>query len=294
MGRRFAVLGFVMGVVVSLAPSCGPTRCGAATCPSGCCDPSGLCKPGTDQAVCGKGGATCQVCAATTTCSAQRCMSPLGAGGGAGSAGGTGGSSLAGGSAASGGGSAGGNGGGAAGVGGGSAGGAAPGDAGITCAARFNALAPANPIAGGYLLAADGGVGVHFVGLNLTITGGAFPRGTIDARLVNQDPATPVVLPFTGTFEALTPTDVVVPSSSFSLGCDAAFMNCGADYVAVQGGFSITSATDDPAMGTFVGSYTTVRYDRFDRASSRLIVDGGCIELQAFTFSAFWPRDAGP
>ena len=38
--------------------------CGATTCPSGCCDPSGTCRSGTELNACGFGGTTCNDCQA--------------------------------------------------------------------------------------------------------------------------------------------------------------------------------------------------------------------------------------
>jgi hypothetical protein len=37
--------------------------CDATTCPTGCCDSSGQCQPGTDQTACGANGQACQNCA---------------------------------------------------------------------------------------------------------------------------------------------------------------------------------------------------------------------------------------
>jgi hypothetical protein len=40
----------------------GGTKCGPSTCPTGCCDPSGICRNGTDTQACGEFGAKCTDC----------------------------------------------------------------------------------------------------------------------------------------------------------------------------------------------------------------------------------------
>jgi hypothetical protein len=45
----------------------GAPACNAGTCPNGCCV-GNMCVPGTDNALCGRGGATCRSCAPGTTC----------------------------------------------------------------------------------------------------------------------------------------------------------------------------------------------------------------------------------
>ncbi len=141
--------------ILFVITSCGTveTKCSADTCPSGCCDSSGVCQSSSERS-CGRGGQACVACLASQSCNLGVCIGfggpiePVGggsavvdagvsddagtsdggsAGGGAssgGSAGGGGGSATGGGSAGggtSGGGSATGGGGSAA--GGGSSGG---------------------------------------------------------------------------------------------------------------------------------------------------------------------------
>ncbi len=56
--------------------SCGSVQCGAATCASGCCDASGGCQPGTTEAACGSGGASCSACPSGQVCNSRKCEVP--------------------------------------------------------------------------------------------------------------------------------------------------------------------------------------------------------------------------
>lgn len=47
--------------------------CGPETC-SGCCDESGQCISGYDDSVCGRNGAACAACSASTRCSVGACV----------------------------------------------------------------------------------------------------------------------------------------------------------------------------------------------------------------------------
>ncbi len=88
--RVWSVLGFVVGVVVAVAPSgCGalagqhPGACSTTNC-AGCCDSTGACQLNTSQRQCGFGGAACGVCAANQQCLSGVCAVSSGSGGGAG------------------------------------------------------------------------------------------------------------------------------------------------------------------------------------------------------------------
>ncbi|MBE2254166.1 MAG: hypothetical protein IAE78_31850 [Myxococcus sp.] len=48
---RLALVGFLFGVLVAVAPSCGAGACNASSCPAGCCDAMGKCQPGTTPSV---------------------------------------------------------------------------------------------------------------------------------------------------------------------------------------------------------------------------------------------------
>ncbi|MBX5483378.1 MAG: hypothetical protein IRZ16_16275 [Myxococcaceae bacterium] len=71
---RWALSGFALGVVLALAPSCGPSasKCSPATC-SGCCSPQGTCEPGNAINACGISGSACAVCSATDQCQGGFC-----------------------------------------------------------------------------------------------------------------------------------------------------------------------------------------------------------------------------
>ncbi|MDP3231755.1 MAG: hypothetical protein Q8N26_03180 [Myxococcales bacterium] len=129
------LLAFVAAFVVGLTlQACGttPQRCSAATCPTGCCDSSGLCASGNTQSTCGSRGAACVGCSFGFQCISGACVATgtgtgggfSGVGGGS-TAGGVGGGNTAGGSAVGGGSSAGGSAGGS--TAGGSAGGSTAG-----------------------------------------------------------------------------------------------------------------------------------------------------------------------
>jgi|GEM_PF-5658754 hypothetical protein len=75
---RFLVLGFLAGLLVSSAFSCGPAAapqksCSVASCAEGCCSETGDCLAGTAVFECGTGGAACVACAANEVCQAGAC-----------------------------------------------------------------------------------------------------------------------------------------------------------------------------------------------------------------------------
>lgn len=77
MFSRSVVLGFGVGVLLSLAPSCGGPmntgkKCDPAAC-QGCCAESGDCLSGTALFACGTGGEACVSCMANETCSSGVC-----------------------------------------------------------------------------------------------------------------------------------------------------------------------------------------------------------------------------
>lgn len=114
---KHLIAGFVIGVVMAVAPSCGTTKaCSSTTCSTGCCDAKGECQSGTSNGACGQLGGTCQICQIAQACSLGTCAQTNGNGGGTNNGGGTGGS---GGGAVTGGGTGGGGGGTTTGGGGG-------------------------------------------------------------------------------------------------------------------------------------------------------------------------------
>ena len=103
--------GFVVGVILAIAPSCGGTKpCNSSTCSTGCCDAKGECQAGTSNGACGQLGGTCQICQIAQACSLGTCAQTNGNGGGSNNGGGSGGGS-GGGTTGGGGGTTGGGGG---------------------------------------------------------------------------------------------------------------------------------------------------------------------------------------
>lgn len=86
-------------IIVAGAPACGARTCSPQSCPTGCCDDTGVCVAGGENAACGNAGNTCVNCAASTrVCGDGTCVALGGTGGGggggmmdAGTGGGTGG-----------------------------------------------------------------------------------------------------------------------------------------------------------------------------------------------------------
>jgi hypothetical protein len=69
---RWLVVGLAVGLLLSLAPSCGKEACGPTTC-FGCCDATGLCVTGVEVAACGVNGAVCNACGAGQACEQGGC-----------------------------------------------------------------------------------------------------------------------------------------------------------------------------------------------------------------------------
>lgn len=70
---RWLVLGMAIGLLVSVAPSCGQAACGPTTC-FGCCDATGLCVTGAEVSACGVSGAVCNACGAAQACQQGGCV----------------------------------------------------------------------------------------------------------------------------------------------------------------------------------------------------------------------------
>jgi hypothetical protein len=158
--RLAAVLGLLLGAGLALGPGCGSTpRCGPGLC-SGCCDPSGQCRAGSDNSACGANGLACTTCG-LGACSLGACIG--GPGGTGGFGGSSGGGATAGGSTS--GGAAGGTSGGAAGgmaggASGGTAGGTAGGSAGGAACSNCNGCCQNGVCRGGNTSAACGFGGI--------------------------------------------------------------------------------------------------------------------------------------
>jgi len=127
--RALALAGLLAASVLVVAACSTPsTPCSAATC-AGCCDSSGACQTGTDDAACGTAALLCSVCGSGFSCQNRTCMRTNAGGGSGGAAGGGTGGGTGGG--ATGGGTGGGATGG--GTGGGATGGGTGGGAPVNC-----------------------------------------------------------------------------------------------------------------------------------------------------------------
>jgi hypothetical protein len=69
---KWAIAGFVLGLILILAPACGGAKCGPATC-SGCCTAQGRCDDGTQTNACGLNGGACATCSGADQCSGGFC-----------------------------------------------------------------------------------------------------------------------------------------------------------------------------------------------------------------------------
>ncbi len=76
---RWIISGFVLGLFLALAPSCGqPTpRCNASNC-SGCCTEDGECQSGQSANACGVFGGLCQTCGILENCQGGYCTPATG------------------------------------------------------------------------------------------------------------------------------------------------------------------------------------------------------------------------
>lgn len=193
---------------------------------------------------------------------------------------------LSGAGAGTGGGSAGGAGGGM-GTAGGAAGGMAAGDGGLNCIQ----VAAINWTTGGPGSATienpnDGGTIVVSTGV-VTGPGAQGPFLTAEALLFNETPATPLMLPITGTFETIGQASTVYPAAFMGLNCQMNGSMCQQLYIGARGTYTITAAGVG-ASGTFNGTFTNVRLARIDPMTFRPIVDGGCVDLASFNFQTSW------
>ncbi|MHB8875748.1 MAG: hypothetical protein ACYC8T_18840, partial [Myxococcaceae bacterium] len=65
----------ILALATLFTAACGPATpdCGPSTC-SGCCDPTGMCQPGTLASSCGSFGYACTACRPADNCSAGSCV----------------------------------------------------------------------------------------------------------------------------------------------------------------------------------------------------------------------------
>lgn len=88
---RYLAVGALLGLVLSVAPSCGNSGgkplCKPSNC-AGCCDKNGECQLGTETFACGARADLCKECGSTQSCVDTKCVGSAGAGGGTGGVGG--------------------------------------------------------------------------------------------------------------------------------------------------------------------------------------------------------------
>ncbi|MBL8936549.1 MAG: hypothetical protein JNM69_18470 [Archangium sp.] len=173
-----------------------------------------------------------------------------------------------------------GTGGGMSGTGGGSAA-----DAGACLQFTAPIAYTGGPGSGSYELLNDGGLGLHYTGV---VTNSA-PYVTVDLSVFNRNPAVAVPSPLTGTFETITNAMPAFPVSLMGTNCQMNGSGCVQTFLARRGAYNVTSATNSVDAGTFVGSITGVRYVQVDSNSLDPIPDGGCIDLNSFSFTTQWP-----
>lgn len=192
-------------------------------------------------------------------------------------------SGTGGGTGATGGGSAGGSA-----TGGGSAGGSS-GDGGLNCTQITQPITwNGGAASGSYELQNDGGVGVHYTGVVFG-PGAAGPFTSLDIQLYNETPATPLVFPLTGTFEAINNTFTVYPASLLGQNCTMTGENCQQVFISTRGTYTFTAATQVVDAGTYVGSLANVRYRQINPANFTAVPDGGCVDVSSFIFNTRWP-----
>lgn len=72
---RWVLSGFLLGLVLAIAPSCGPTgsdKCGPRNC-QGCCTADNRCDPGNVSTSCGFNGGLCAPCLGNSICQGGIC-----------------------------------------------------------------------------------------------------------------------------------------------------------------------------------------------------------------------------
>lgn len=265
---RIGLLGFLLGVVVAVAPSCGAGACNAMNCSTGCCDSMGKCQAGTTPSACGKGGAMCGACAPGQACTLQICGGPMG---------------MAGGSA--------GTGGGFTGTGGGAAGGGAM-DAGCM---DFGDIDLMEDVSGSFNVGVDGGdlEGFEWWDSFMALEAPMMRTDTFLTEFYFETVDGPPMLPYAGMLA--TNTNYVNCTACFqaSLGCDDNLENCAGEYLATSGGYNFTAATRNVDAGVFIGEGTNLVFRKWNFTSDR--PDGtACFTVGSFKFRAVWPDPPAP
>lgn len=265
--RRALLVG--LACLGALLVRCGTTPCDATSCPTGCCDHRGACRPGTSHWYCGGGGETCSTCPQGDRCSAEQvCVaSPVAVRDGGGGAGGSGGSGGGGGS-------------GGAGGSGGSGGG------GVAC--RTVAVWPNQRQAAGYEPpSSDYNWGSLYVG-----DPASPPDGGYDELYLEEYYFGGLNVPHGVTF---TSTDTYLACEtclSLLSGCDVAG-RCSTYYFAQAGGGSITTATRNARAGTLAARLTGLTLVEWDYGGDVPVAGGGCVTIGEAEWNSSWDAGAG-
>lgn len=267
MQRQAWLAGFVAGLLVAFAPSCGGATCNAMNCSMGCCDSMGKCQAGTQPSACGKGGAACGACAPGQACTLQICGGPMGTGGGSGGSGG--GFSAGGGSA------------------GGAAGGSAM-DAGCrdygdidlneTFSAALNVGEP------------DSGLeGFEWWDVYLPLEGATPAKtDTFVAELYFETADGPPMFPYAGALATNTNFSNCTACFTASIGCDDMGENCDGEYLATSGNYNMTAGTRRLDAGVFNGEGTNLTFRKWNFTSDRPS-GSECFTVGTFRFRGVWP-----
>lgn len=281
--RRLALLfavGFASGLTLA-ACSGTTTTCSPSTC-GGCCDSTGLCKPGVTADACGVDGETCGRCGSGTTCSQGACTASGTGGGG----GGGGGSSGGGGGATGGGGGSTGGGGGSTGGGGGAATGGGSGSCRVVSSFGTESY---KALEAGYLSFTQGVGHYHLVRW-------AQPVGTsadvLALEVVYPNDAPTPAAPFTQAIAAVGYRACTV-CAVFYDDCTGQPLRCGKTYLAQAGTVSMSELTR-ATEGRMTGSASNLRFVEWNLGTDVAVSNGACVEVaRVEPFTLAWSADGG-
>lgn len=91
--------------------------------------------------------------------------------------------------------------------------------------------------------------------------------------------------------------NAVIPAKNYAmcdfcyymqLGCNNMGAQCTKSYLAQGGRLTVTAATKDVDAGTYAFTLTDVTYEEWDFTTDTA-VDGGCLTLPSFSYTATWP-----
>lgn len=102
----------------------------------------------------------------------------------------------------------------------------------------------------------------------------------------------PITLPATRTFRRTDTYGSCEVCAILERNCNEMGV-CTEQFFAQSGSGTVTTATQDEAVGRFEGSISNVRFVAWDFANDQAAPTGECIEVAAATFSIAWDADAG-